>query len=89
MSPDLQNAVKAVANIAGASIIGLVVMYRGRDMTLSGRDGDWQASTPCEPNEVEQYEVSGFGPTVVEALDECADEADLREDTSDDDAEDE
>lgn len=78
-----------VAAELGAALVGLVVSHRGRTMTLSGRPGSWEAITLAEPADVEEHEVSGYGTTVQETLDACAEEADLVENGDNGDADDE
>ncbi len=68
-----------VAAELGSALAGLVVSHRGRTMTLTGFDGQWEATTLAEPEHCEEHDVQGFGATPDEALDSAADEADLVE----------
>ena len=77
----------ALVELSGRTI-GLIVTHRGRTIYLSGRPGDWTASTFVDPQDVEEHYVPGYGATIPEALDACADEADLWENTDDDDGDD-
>lgn len=77
----------ALATSMGNKFVGIVVMYRGRQVTVSGNPGSWEAMTLATPEEVEEHDVFGFGATPEEAMDACVDEADLVE--GDDDEADE
>lgn len=78
-----------VAAELGSALAGLVVSHRGRTMTLTGFDGQWEATTLVEPEHCEEYDVQGFGTTPSEALDDAAVEADLAEHGEVDEDEDE
>lgn len=73
------NHLLAVASELGGALRGLIVDYRGRTMTITGRPGQWEAVALAEPEGVEEHDVYGYGDTVPAALDACADEADLVE----------
>lgn len=80
VSADLQAAIVEL----GDKAFGLIVEHKGHTMHLTGGPGRYSAATEVYPADVESHTVEGYGETVMEALDACADEAELVEPEEDD-----
>lgn len=92
----LREAMESLAS-GPASIVGLVIDYRGWSMQLLAVNVEeddaygpykWQATTTADPIDDGPCDCVGRGMTPMEALDRCADEAEDAESFDDDDCDD-